>query len=379
MPKTRLTEMSVRNAQPQETQYVLWDATLSNFGVRVSPGGTKNFIVMLGKSRERISVGRYPVISLSDARNKAKEMMAARVLGEAQSKTIKFGEAFEIFKMQHIAQKKPSTVRCYTRIINVHFLPKLREERLSDISTEMLCRITDKLVHSPGEQSHAQAVVRTFFRWVVRRRLLKHSPMDGIQISTGRSRDRALSDAELTAVWHAADEYPFGAIVRLLILTGQRRGEIGALKREYINPKERTITLPSSLTKNSRVHTFPYGDMTAALIEELPDFNSEYLFPARGNYEAPFSGWSKCKDALDDELEDLPPWTLHDLRRTFATHHAAIGTPPHITERLLNHVSGTISGVAAIYNRYAYMDEMRAAVKAWEARLGRLTAQKSAA
>lgn len=99
MPKTRLTELSVKNARPTETQYVLWDVGLPNFGVRVSPGGTKNFIVMLGLARERVSIGRYPIVSLAAAREKAKALMAARILGEPQAKTIRFGEAFEIFKV----------------------------------------------------------------------------------------------------------------------------------------------------------------------------------------------------------------------------------------------------------------------------------------
>jgi integrase len=369
VPKTRLTELSVKNALPHESQYVLWDASLPNFGVRVSPGGTKSFIAMFGARRERVSIGRYPIISLAEARTKAKQLMAARVLGEPQSKTIKFSAAFEIFKEQHCAHKRPSTARGYKRTLNVHFLPKLREERLADISPEMLACITDKLVETPGEQAHAQAVARMFFRWAVRRRFLKHSPLEGVQINLGQSRDRFLDDAELAAVWRATAEYPFGPIVRLLILTGQRRGEIGALKREYINPKDRTITLPSTLTKNRRAHTFPYGNMTATVLDELPRLNSEYLFPARGNYDAPFSGWSKCKQSLDEALVNVAPWTLHDLRRTFATNHAAIGTSPHITERLLNHVSGVISGVAAIYNRYAYRDEMRCAIEKWEERL----------
>jgi integrase len=377
VPKTRLTELSVKNARAIETQYVLWDASLPNFGVRVSPGGTKNFIVMLGLARERVSIGRYPIITLAAAREKAKELLAARILGEPQAKTIRFAEAFEIFKEQHCARKKPSTKRGYERIINVHFLPKFREERLSDISTEMITRNTDKLADTPGEQSHVLAVARMFFRWAVQRRLIKNSPLDGIQVSIGAARDRVLNDAELVAVWHAADQYPFGSIVRLLILTGQRRGEIGALKREYLNIKERTITLPAALTKNGRTHTFPYGDLTASIVQTLPRLNSEFLFPARGNYEAPFSGWSRCKEVLEDTMSGVQPWTLHDLRRTFATNHAALGTPPHVTERLLNHVSGTISGVAAIYNRFQYRHEMCEAAAKWEARLCSILEQTS--
>jgi integrase len=106
----------------------------------------------------------------------------------------------------------------------------------------------------------------------------------------------------------------------------------------------------------------PYGDVTAALFETVPDFECGFLFPARGNVATPFSGWSKSKITIDKKC-DVAEWTLHDLRRTFATNLAALDVPPHVVERLLNHASGTISGVAAIYNRFSYADEMRDAMK----------------
>jgi integrase len=140
-----------------------------------------------------------------------------------------------------------------------------------------------------------------------------------------------LTEAELVRVYRAAEEYPFGTIVRLLILTGQRRSEISNLRWEYINDSDRTISLPASLTKNNRQHTFPYGKLAQQLLKTIPHV-SEYLLPARGNKEVAFSGWSKCKAAFDKKCK-IAPWTLHDLRRTYSTVHAAIGTPPHITER----------------------------------------------
>ena len=109
MPKIRLTELSVKTAKPLATQYMLWDATLPNFGVRVSPGGTKNFTAMLGARRERVSIGRFPIISLAEARVKAKALMAERTLGQHQAKTINFEEAYELFKSQHCARKKART------------------------------------------------------------------------------------------------------------------------------------------------------------------------------------------------------------------------------------------------------------------------------
>ena len=120
------------------------------------------------------------------------------------------------------------------------------------------------------------------------------------------------------------------------------------------------------MTKNGREHRIPYSAMVAAVLENIPN-ESGLLFPARGKH-APFSGWSKSKQTLECDPA-IQPWTLHDLRRTFAMNLAELGVPPHITERLLNHVSGTISGIATIYNRHAHMDEMREAVSKWESHL----------
>jgi integrase len=177
-------------------------------------------------------------------------------------------------------------------------------------------------------------------------------------------------------VWHTAERqgYPYGTIVQLLILLGQRRGEIAGLQQDWINERDRLIVLPGKITKNGREHRVPYGEMTAQILERVPRLNStKLLFPARGSDERPFNGWGKSKR----NFEWLPPikhWTLHDLRRTFATNLAGMGVPIHVLERLLNHVSGTVSGVAAIYNRWAYEKECREAMLLWEQKIRLLTA-----
>jgi integrase len=165
--------------------------------------------------------------------------------------------------------------------------------------------------------------------------------------------------------------------VQLLLLTGQRRVEIGSLRWSYIDETERTITLPGTLTKNHREHTFPFGGMAAGILASVPRMG-DTLFPARGHDEVPFSGWSKSKPKLD-RLCGAEHWTLHDLRRTFATQLAGLGVAPHVIERLLNHASGRISGVAAVYNRYAYLTEMREAVSRFETKLEKLVADRMGA
>jgi integrase len=184
------------------------------------------------------------------------------------------------------------------------------------------------------------------------------------------ARERVLTDHELVKVWNAAAEigYPFGTIVQLLILTGQRRGEIANLRWDWINGD--LITLPKEIVKNNRTHTFPVGRLALRLIENTPRF-TDLLFPARGNDTAPFSGWSKSKPRLD-KLSDVAAYTLHDCRRTFAVGLQRCGVNVEVIETLLNHKSGVFRGIVGVYQRHDFIDEMRAGVSAWEARLASL-------
>jgi len=176
-----------------------------------------------------------------------------------------------------------------------------------------------------------------------------------------------LLDSEIRAIWHASTAFPFGALVRMLFLTGQRRGEVTQLKWDYIDPEQGLFSFPGAITKNGRDHTIPLGVMAKSLLDDMPKLSC-FVFPARGYDDRPYCGWSKGKAALDNKCP-LPQWGLHDIRRTVATNLAALQTPPHVVEKLLNHASGTISGVAAIYNRFQYLEEMRDALAKWEAKL----------
>jgi integrase len=172
-------------------------------------------------------------------------------------------------------------------------------------------------------------------------------------------------------MWLQTNYYPFGTIVRLLLLTGCRRSEIGAMEWAWIN--DDSITVPGEHTKNGREHTLPITTQIQSILDGI-SATDKYLFPARGNTGNPFSGYGKCKNRLDSTI-NIPKWRLHDLRRTTATHMAQLGIQPHIIERILNHASGTISGVAAIYNRHAYRDEMSKALTIWHNKIDALCSE----
>ncbi len=180
------------------------------------------------------------------------------------------------------------------------------------------------------------------------------------------SRDRILSDAELAAVYKTAEKigYPFGHIVQLCILTGQRRSEIAWLRRSYIS--DGRCTLPSSLTKNKRAHTFPIGKMAQTVIDQIPN-ECDLLFPARQGNEV-FAGWSKQKIAFDKACT-IEPWTLHDLRHSFAHQWQRMGIKIEHTEAALNHISGTRGGIIGVYQTYNYAAELKDCYSQWEKRL----------
>jgi integrase len=380
----RLTDISVRALTvPERGQRTYFDDTMPSFGVRISQGGTRTFIVMYGLERIRKTIGRYPIISLAEARAEAKRVLAEHTLGRTRPKTVRFDIALreyfaDLEQRVEQGQNKPRTLKCYKRLINRYF--NFGHRQLTEITHE---DITRKLPKAPAERNHALVAIKIFLSWAQKppRRYIPHNPCEGMTSTKRPARMRKLNDAELAAVLRTAlgNTDAYSQIVALLILTGQRRGEITALEWPWIN-NQRTITLPVWLTKNKTEHTFPYGNMASAVIEKVPRLNSsDYLFPAardhvRGKPTTIFNAWSKSKDDFDIKC-GVTGWTLHDLRRVFATRLAELRVLPHVIERLLNHKLGSISNktdsivsaVAEIYNRATYMPEMREAIEKWEA------------
>jgi integrase len=358
MPAVRLTDVSIRAFKaPAKGQCTYWDRAL---GLRVSQGGSKTFVVLAGSGKRR-ALGRYPDLSLAEARKKAK-------LYVANPTGIGFSDALELFVKVHCKTKnRPSTAYHTERLLRVHF----GHLRSLDASANQISLVLDKLIDTPSEANHAFTAARTFFRWCERRGYVKANPLRTLQMPYPRKRrKRTLTDAELRKVWNAADkaEGDFGEIVRLLMLTGQRRGEIGGLRRNYYSHNQQTICLPGEVTKNHQEHTFPVGPMAGAIIWSRPDGREGFLFPARGPVlegERCFSGWSKCKKALD-KLANIAPWTLHDLRRTFRTNLGRLKVRPDIAERLVNHISARTE-MEETYDLYTYLPEMREAMEKWEA------------
>ena len=381
----RLTDIAVRNAEARLMQYTLWDGA-TGFGLRVSPGGTKTWTVVYGRDRRRVTIGRYPLLDLKSARKAAHKLLAEVTLGHSHSPTTTLKELIELFFQVRCTPQnnKPSTIVEYRRIFNRHLTPALNL-KLADITHAKINRIIDGLAKTPIEANHAFVAFRMLFRFARQRRLIERDPLDGLSLPyLPKSRDRVLTDQELRLIWKTAQSFPFpfGNLVSLLILTGQRVGEVSGLKWSWINDSDMTITLPAQITKNSTQHTFPYSGMAKCIFEATPHL-SEFVFPSLDGTAA-YVGYNKAKGrfemacnaalakAMNDHTDKLKHWTLHDLRRTFSTVHARIGTPPHVTEALLNHKTGTRSPIQRIYDRHTYLPEMKAAIGNYESNLAKL-------
>jgi integrase len=379
----RLTELSISSLKPPERGARLYhDESLTGFCVRVSQAGTKSYCLTMGRGRERVTIGRVGVVSLRAARERAREMLAEKTLGKTRAPRLRFSEALEQFYTAHVTRLRPSTQREVRRLLTKH-LARFKHEQLAEVSTHALTRVIDGMRATPGEAEHLHRVTKTFFRWAVRRRLIPHSPLEGVDApARGKTRERVLTDAELAAVFSTAQRSgQFGALVQLLILTGQRKGEIVGLRAEMIDANTCTVALPSEIVKNKRQHVFPYGDMVARVFGELPKTGLLLRGRRRGKQVSadaiPFNGFSKGMDQFRTAC-GIDHWTLHDLRRTLATGMARLGVQPHCIEALLNHVSGTLSPVAQIYNRHSYLPEARAAIERWETHVAALVAAHNA-
>jgi integrase len=344
---------------PARGQAAYWDDKLPGFGIRVSQGGSKTFV--LKRNNSLITIGKFGILSLAEARSEAKHLSAEFTLGKVRPPSISFPAAVEEFLDEKAARRRPITVADHKRHLGLLAF----KGPLADVGQADLSRKLKPLPRS--EFNHRLSCAKTFFTWAQKKRYITDNPTSGFTPHTIASRSRVLTDDELKAVWIAAEQIGghFGTIVKLLILTGMRRGECAALQTAWI--QNSTITLPREATKNGREHTFPIGPLGSSIIKSL-SAPQGLIFATRGDPAIRFNGWSKCKTALD-KLANIAPWTLHDLRRTFATDLAQMGVAPHVVERLINHVTGTISGVAAIYNRNKYLPEMCEAVQLWEAKL----------
>lgn len=233
---------------------------------------------------------------------------------------------------------------------------------------------------SDGRGRHLHAALSVLFRWLLRHRRVTSNPTTSVwRPSPGPARERVLTNAEIIKVWQTADRVnpTYAAAIRLLLLTGARRAEVGGMRRSELSADGTEWTIPSERAKNHRQHLVPLPPIARQIISDLPQIACDFVLTTNGR--ASINGWSQDKKRIDALLgPSVPHWTLHDLRRTAATGMAEIGIAPHIIEAVLNHVSGHKGGVAGIYNRARYAEEKKVALARWAAHIEGLVRGKDA-
>ena len=282
----------------------------------------------------------------------------------------------------HLVNRSPRYADEAERALRVAFKPHLSRPA-SALDYDLVTRVLDGLA-SDGRTAMAartMAYGRACFGWAVQRRRLAMNPFEGLPAIEGGApaRDRVLSDQEVGEVWRAAGALgqPFGPLVRLQLLTGQRRVEVAGMRWSEISADGTTWTLPAERAKNARAHVVHLSRPARDVLAEMRRIEGRDLIFSTTGETAP-SGFSRAKLALDagvleerlqagasEAQSKVAGWRLHDFRRTAVTWMAGAGFPPHVADKILNHVSGTISGVAAVYQRQEFLPERKAALEAW--------------
>lgn len=366
--KMRLTDLGIKKlALPEAGQVTYWDESTPGFGIRCS-SKSKSYVVMYGRERRLKTLGRYPELSLSDARKRAKLFQATQTQAEGHETVFDIQLVIDEYMRDCRQRLRGSTLKGYVLYLtNISFTGPI-----ADLTQGQIIRAIEQYTRSPSSQNYAFTTFKVFFNWAVRRQYLEGNPLNALKRpNKTRPRERVLSNEELKTLLRHTLKHGgrFNDIVSLLALTGQRKGEIANLMWSEID--DDLLVLASDRTKNKREHMVPLGPQALVLLHEI-EGGSEYVFGTQVQ-DKPYNGWSRSQPRI---LKDtgLDHFTLHDLRRTFSTIHAKIGTPIHVTEKLLNHVTGTISGVAAVYNRHSYLEEMRAAIVEYDKYIAKLIA-----
>lgn len=385
-----LTNMAVEAAKATASRREIPDAGCPGLYLTIQPTGAKGWAFRYrweGKS-SRLVLGAFPALGLADARRAASEARdkldtgsdpaadkrAARNPPAPERPADTFAQVLKDYDKRHLQKLKSGTEA--RRVMERHVSPVWGERLLASITRRDVLDLLDDLAET-GKATTANRVrvlLSGLFYWAMQRDIIAASPIAGTKPpAKEQARDRVLSDAELRWLWLASGEagQPWPQLIRLLILTGQRRGEVAKMTDAELHGD--LWRLPASRTKNGRAHDVPLSKPARALLDGL-DRIGPYICTTTGT--EPFSGFSKGfravlarMGALAEKERGEPvtihPFTLHDIRRTVATGMARAGIPVRVTEAVLNHVSGTAGGIVSVYQRHDYADEKRAALDAW--------------
>ena len=384
--KKKLTPKLIEHLPPASgKRYEVRDELLTGLLLRVSATGAKVWYLTTridGRSR-RIKLGSWPILSLKDVREKAQMILRDIQLGlfrerenEPASKSLTLGDVIPQFITRYAQRQTKDwkgTESILLRMSGLHPMP-INAIKRGDVTRELERLISD-IGGKGGKGTRANrglAAIKKLYSWCVDQGIVENSPVVGLKPPIKEeSRDRVLTDEEIVTYWKGCETegYPFEQFGKLLLLTGQRRQEIAAMRWSELDLHRGTFTLKADRTKNSTAHIVPLSRQALTILRSIPRFlGSDYVFTSTG--KTPISGFGRFKDRLDTFVGlNAEDWRFHDVRRTVATNMAILKVPPHIIEAVLNHKSGIVSGVASIYNRHSYLDEKREALQIWADRV----------
>lgn len=388
-----LTTKAVENMKPDLDRRVeVPDPALSGLYLIIQPSGVKSWALRYrfnGRPAKH-TLGRWPAMGVAEARaaaTQASELVErgrdpsgekqAKAIETARSDRDRFAQVVELFLRRHASRNRRSgdVAAMFRREV----MDKWGERQIQTIAKRDVIDVLDAVVDrgSPVTANRLRAHLNTLFNWAKGRDIVQVNPLDGIKPpAPEKPRDRVLTREEIIWFWEASSAmgYPFGSLYRVLLLTGQRLREVAEMTWQEIDGGN--WTLPASRSKNGDQHIVPLSPEVVAVLKAVPRLG-RFVFTTTGL--SPVSGFTRAKTRVDGLMADaasrqrseadatvvIPPFTIHDLRRTAATGMAGLSFPPHVVEAVLNHRSGTRRGVAGVYNRFDYAQEKRDALEGW--------------
>ena len=402
-----MTPTCTEPADEPKKDRLVFDDAMPGLALRIAAGGAKSFLAQytIAGRKRRVPIGRWGAIRLKQARTAAKSIFGdvargqdvahvrtterKRVKAEAAASKVTLSTLLTQWDRLALAQHRNSYRAEAVRAIKAAF-PGYLERRADALTRADAVEALDKLLKA-GKATMAGrtlAYSRAAFTWAHKRGLVADNPFMGIPVGSDTvSRDRVLTVDELGVIWQAAGKlgWPFKPIMRLLILTAQRRDEVAGMRWSELSADRTTWTIPAERSKNRKAHIVHLAPAAQAILAELPRMSrSDLVFTLTGT--TPVSGFSHAKARLDrlvaelqageagqDPPEPLAGWRVHDFRRSSVTWMAEHGIAPHVADRILNHVRGTISGVAAVYQRGEFLAERKAALESWAGVVSRVS------
>ena len=385
-----LTPKSIGAIKPTDRRLERPDGLVAGLVLIVQPSGAMSWALRYRFAGKvcKLTLGRYSPdsvngLSLKAARDKANEALESVARGEDPRRAKQEEKAARLegrnkveilidqFERSHLSKlRSGGQVR---QLLQRHVVPAWGWREVQTIKRRDVVDLLEDVAKKSGgvTANRLLAHIHKFMGWCLNREIIDLNPASGVQKpAKEESRDRVLSDEEIRLFWAACEEegQPFGAIFKLLLLTGQRKSEIAEMTEVEI--REGVLHLPTERTKNKRAHDVPLSEAAQAILAGVQRVKSEqgYTFTTSG--KTPVSGFSKPTNRLRDHMNkaagrELEHWKPHDLRTTCATGLARLGVPVRVTEAVLNHVSGTGGGIVAVYQRHDYAEEKREALELW--------------